>query len=36
LTEAIEAQNWQEAQRQSEILGRAIDASTALLRQMEK
>jgi N-acetylated-alpha-linked acidic dipeptidase len=36
LTEAIEAQNWQEAQRQSEILGQAVDANTALLRKMEK
>jgi N-acetylated-alpha-linked acidic dipeptidase len=36
LTEAIEAQNWAEAQRQSEILGKAIDTNTALMRQMEK
>jgi N-acetylated-alpha-linked acidic dipeptidase len=36
LTEAIEAQNWEEAQRQSEILRKAIDTNTALLRQLEK
>ena len=36
LTEAIEAQNWEEAQRQSEILRNAIDTNTALLRQLEK
>jgi N-acetylated-alpha-linked acidic dipeptidase len=36
LTEAIEAQNWQEAQRQSEILAKAIDKNTALMHQMEK
>ena len=36
LTEAVESQNWEEAQRQSEILGRAIDSNTALLQQMEK
>jgi N-acetylated-alpha-linked acidic dipeptidase len=36
LTEAIEAQNWEEAQRQSEILGKAIDTNTALLQQMAK
>jgi N-acetylated-alpha-linked acidic dipeptidase len=36
LTEAVESQNWEEAQRQSEILGRAIDTNTALLQQMEK
>jgi N-acetylated-alpha-linked acidic dipeptidase len=36
LTEAIEAQNWEEAQRQSEILGKAIDTNTVLLQQMEK
>jgi N-acetylated-alpha-linked acidic dipeptidase len=35
LTEAIESQNWEEAQRQSEILGKAIDTNTALLQQME-
>lgn len=35
LTEAIEAHNWEEAQRQSEILGKAIDANIALLRQMQ-
>jgi N-acetylated-alpha-linked acidic dipeptidase len=34
LTEAVELQNWEEAQRQSEILGKAIDANTALLQQM--
>ena len=36
LTEAIEAQNWEEAQRQSEILRNAIDTNTVLLRQLEK
>ena len=36
LTEAIESQNWEEAQRQSEILAKAIDTNTALLQQMEK
>jgi N-acetylated-alpha-linked acidic dipeptidase len=36
LTEAIESQNWVEAQRQSEILVKAIDTNTALLQQMEK
>jgi N-acetylated-alpha-linked acidic dipeptidase len=36
LTEAIESQNWDEAQRQSEILAKAIDTNTALLQQMEK
>jgi len=36
LTEAIESQNWEEAQRQSEILVKAIDTNTALLQQMEK
>jgi N-acetylated-alpha-linked acidic dipeptidase len=36
LTEAIEAQNWEEAQRQSEILGKAIDTNTALLQRMAK
>ena len=36
LTEAVESQNWEEAQRQSEILGRAIDTNTALLQRMEK
>jgi N-acetylated-alpha-linked acidic dipeptidase len=35
LTEAVESQNWEEAQRQSEILGQAIDANTSLLQQME-
>jgi hypothetical protein len=35
LTEAIESQNWQEAQRQSEILTKAIDTNTALLQEME-
>ena len=33
LTEAIEAQNWQEAQRQSEILAKAIDKNIALMLQ---
>jgi len=36
LTEAIESQNWEEAQRQSEILTKAIDTNTALLQQMER
>ena len=36
LTEAIESQNWEEAQRQSEILRKAIDTNTALLQQMER
>ena len=36
LTEAIEVQNWQEAERQSEILAKAMDKNTALMRQMEK
>jgi N-acetylated-alpha-linked acidic dipeptidase len=36
LTEAVESQNWEEAQRQSEILAKAIDTNTALLQQMEK
>ncbi len=36
LTEAIEAQNWEEAQRQEQILAKAIDKNTALMRQMEK
>jgi N-acetylated-alpha-linked acidic dipeptidase len=36
LTEAIETQNWEEAQRQSEILGKAIDTNTALLQRMAK
>ncbi|MDP9339220.1 MAG: M28 family metallopeptidase [Acidobacteriota bacterium] len=35
LTEAIEAQNWEETQRQSEILAKAIDKNTALMRHME-
>ena len=36
ITEAIESQNWEEAQRQSEILAKAIDINTALLQQMER
>ena len=36
LTEAVEVQNWDEAQRQAEILGQAIDTNTALMRRMEK
>ena len=36
LTEAVEAQNWHEAQRQAEILATAIEKNTALMRQMEK
>jgi N-acetylated-alpha-linked acidic dipeptidase len=36
LTEAIESQNWQEAQRQSQILGKAIDTNTALPQKMAK
>ena len=36
LTEAIEAQNWEEAQRQSEILRKAIDTNAALLQRMGK
>ena len=36
LTEAIEAQNWPEAQRQSEILAKAIDTNIALMRQMQR
>ncbi len=36
LTEAIESQNWPEAQRQSEILTTAIDTNTALLQKLEK
>jgi N-acetylated-alpha-linked acidic dipeptidase len=36
LTEAVEAQNWKEAQRQSEILAKAIDTNTALMRKMER
>ena len=36
LTEAIEAQNWDEAQRQAEILDKAIGTNTALMRRMEK
>jgi N-acetylated-alpha-linked acidic dipeptidase len=35
LTEAVESQNWEEAQHQSEILGKAIDTNTTLLQQME-
>jgi N-acetylated-alpha-linked acidic dipeptidase len=35
LTEAVESQKWDEAQRQSEILAKAIDTNTALLQQME-
>jgi len=35
LTEAVESQNWEEAQHQSEILGTAIDTNTTLLQQME-
>ena len=36
LTEAVEVQHWDEAQRQAEILGQAIDTNTALMRRMEK
>jgi N-acetylated-alpha-linked acidic dipeptidase len=36
LTEAVESQNWEEAQRQAEILAKAIDTNIALLQQMEK
>jgi N-acetylated-alpha-linked acidic dipeptidase len=36
LTEAIESPNWEEAERQSEILAKAIDTNTALLQQMER
>jgi N-acetylated-alpha-linked acidic dipeptidase len=36
LTEAVEAQNWEEARRQSEILAKAIDTNIALLRRMQK
>jgi N-acetylated-alpha-linked acidic dipeptidase len=36
LTEAIELQNWDEAQRQSEILAKAIDTNTTLLQELEK
>jgi N-acetylated-alpha-linked acidic dipeptidase len=36
LTEAIEAQNWEEAQRQEKILATAIEKNTALMRQMER
>jgi N-acetylated-alpha-linked acidic dipeptidase len=36
LTEAIESQNWDEAQRQSEMLVKAIDTNTALLQELEK
>jgi len=35
LTEAVESQKWDEAQRQSEILAKAIDTNTTLLQQME-
>ena len=35
LTEAVESQKWDEAQRQSEILAKAIDTNTALLQQLE-
>jgi N-acetylated-alpha-linked acidic dipeptidase len=35
LTEAVESQKWEEAQHQSEILGKAIDTNTTLLQQME-
>jgi N-acetylated-alpha-linked acidic dipeptidase len=35
LTEAVELQKWDEAQRQSEILAKAIDTNTAVLQQME-
>jgi N-acetylated-alpha-linked acidic dipeptidase len=34
LTEAVESQNWDEAQRQSEILARAIDTNTTLLQEL--
>ena len=36
LTEAVEAQKWDEAQRQSEILDKAIDTNTALLQELER
>jgi N-acetylated-alpha-linked acidic dipeptidase len=36
LTEAIESQKWDEVQRQSEILARAIDTNTTLLQALEK
>jgi N-acetylated-alpha-linked acidic dipeptidase len=36
LTEAIESQNWEEAQRQSKILTKAIDTNTTLLQHMER
>jgi len=36
LTEAVESQKWDEAQRQSEILAKAIDTNTVLLRELEK
>src|SRR6202030_3172555 len=35
LTEAVESQKWDDAQRQSEILSKAIDTNTTLLQQME-
>jgi len=34
ITEAVEAGNWTEAQRQTEILTRAINAETNLMRQI--
>jgi len=36
LTEAVEAGNWDEARRQAEILGKAIDSNIALLQQTVK
>jgi N-acetylated-alpha-linked acidic dipeptidase len=36
LTEAVEAQDWLEAQRQSEILARALDTNITLLKQLQK
>ncbi len=36
LTEAVEAKNWDEANRQSDILAKAIDTNIALLKQMQQ
>lgn len=36
LTEAVESQNWQEAQHQSEILAKAIDTNITLMQEMER
>ena len=36
ITEAVEAKNWDEANRQSDILAKAIDTNIALLKQMQQ